>query len=258
MSASYYLGLWLAYATGLLGWVLLRVSFPRLWPSGLDYQFQHPWRETLFALLAALATVAIGQLAAHGKLLPEVSAVKTPIADLGNQVIIFSPFLFLLAIRRQPLRTAWLPARHAGWRLLAGVLLALCAAVVFAVVRHPPGSLVALLASVYHPRNTGYAAQVFLEDVAIAVLFMRLRAALGERRFLAALFAVAFLFSAAHYPQHLRDGLSTLSATRMVMMDGLLASAVIYVLQRSNDILWFWPIHFSLDMMQFYAGNPRA
>ncbi len=257
MSTSYYLGLWLAYAVAMLGWWLLRLYFPHLWTSEISYQFQHPWRDTGFALLAVLATVAIGQLAAQGRLLPEVSAVKTPLPDLGNQIIIFSPFLVLLLIRRQPLRTAWLPARHAAWRLLAGVVLALCAIGVFVVVRRPEVSPWVLLTRVYHPQNTGYAGQIFLEEFAIAVLFVRLRAALGERRSLLAVVAVAFLFSAAHYPQHLRDGLSTLGATRMVVMNGLLVLALVYVLQRSNDILWFWPIHFATDMMQFYAGNPR-
>ena len=258
MSASYYFALWLGYATGLLGWRAVRLGFPRLWRSDFDYHFPHPWRETLFALLAAIATVAMGQLAANGKLMPDIPATQAPLTNLGKQVIIFSPFLFLLVIRRQPLCTAWLPPRHAGWRLLAGVALALAAVGVFVVVRRPETSFGTLLGQVYHPQNTGYAGQIILEELAIAVLFVRWRAALGEKRFLLAVFAVAFLFSAAHYPQHLRDGLSALGATRMVLMDGLLVSAVVYVLQRSNDILWFWPIHFAMDMMQFYAGNPGA
>lgn len=258
MSASYYLALWSAYAAGLLGCALLRLAFPRVWPAGFRYQFAHSWRETFYAFLAALATVAVGQLEAAGKLLPEISAVKTPFLNLANQVIIFSPFLLLLLIRRQPLLTAWLPWRHAGWRFLMGAALSLGAIVVFFAARRPAVSFGDLLARVYHPQNIGYAGQIFLEDFAIAVLFVRLRAALREKRFLLSVLAVALLFSAAHYPQHLRDGLSVAGATRMVLMDGLLVSAIVYVLQRSNDILWFWPIHFAMDMMQFYAGDPRV
>jgi hypothetical protein len=31
------------------------------------------------------------------------------------------------------------------------------------------------------------------------------------------------------------------------------ASVVLYFLQRSSDVWWFWLLHFAMDMMQFYA-----
>jgi hypothetical protein len=255
ISSSYYFALTFGYAIALLGWWLVYHWQPKIWEFQLDYQFFHPWWETLWALLAAIATVTIGQLYSRGLLIPEISATGSPLASSLNQIIIFSPFIILLLARRQPLTTAWLPSKSILLRLVIGLLLAFCALLVFFIIRRPPTSLLSIFVSGYHPKNIGYAVQVFLEDFAIAILFVRFRTAVGQKWFLLVVITVAFLFSAAHYPQKLNEGQSFLVATREVLIDGLLVSAVIYVLQRSRDFLWFWCIHFLMDMMQFYAGN---
>jgi hypothetical protein len=38
-----------------------------------------------------------------------------------------------------------------------------------------------------------------------------------------------------------------------LVADAGLAVIVLHFLQKSSDILWFWWIHFAMDMMQFYA-----
>gem|GEM_PF-3716517 len=35
-------------------------------------------------------------------------------------------------------------------------------------------------------------------------------------------------------------------------IDAALAAGVLLTLLRSRDIFWFWPVHFMLDMAQFY------
>jgi len=253
ISSSYYLALSCAYAAGLLGWWMVNSFKPHIWKKGFSYQFTHPWRETLWALAASLATLALGQLYSLHLLLPEISAIKWPIANSINQLIIFSPFIFLLFIRRHPLKTAWLPADYILARLLTGLVLAFFCVVLFILIYGSSKTLLEILVNIYHPKNLGYAVQVFLEDFVIAILFVRLRSAVGQKWFLAAIITVAFLFSFAHYPMKLSQGLSFLVATREIIMDGLLVSMVVYVVQRSGDILWFWCIHFAMDMLQFYA-----
>lgn len=254
MTIPYYVALYAAYAVALTGWWGINRSKPEVWPSGPPHPFDHPWREVLWAVLAAVATILIGQLLyVPGHLLPEASVTDSPLAASLNQIIIFSPFLILLAIRRQPLTTAWLPGRHLPLRIAAGVALALLAIFTLVTVRGHPGAFPSVLADVYRPANLGYATQIFLEDIALAVALVRFRSALGGRRFVIAVLVVAFAFSAAHYPLKLSGGLSFFAATLEVLIDGALAAAIIYVLQRSRDIVWFWFVHFALDMMQFYA-----
>jgi hypothetical protein len=228
---------------------------PGLWNSDPEYHFIQPWWDTLWAFLAALATIAIGQLYTRGMLLPKGSIVDPVLTEALNQMIIFSPFILLLIVRRQPFTTAWLSSRHLVERLVIGFILAIAAICVFVLIRQPSDTLGTILGNVYHPKNSGYATQIFLEDIAIAVVFVRFRSAVGAKWFLIVLIAVAFLFSASHYPAKLSQGLSFMTATRDVIIDGALVASVIYVLQRSKDIVWFWFIHFAMDMMQFYTAN---
>ncbi len=255
-SYSYYFALVAGYTVSLLGWWLVDRWKPNIWKSNPDFQFQHPWRETLWALAAAVATVAMGQLYSGGMLLPKSFIAGTAITAALNQIIIFLPFILLLALRRQPLTTAWLPSNAVIARLGTGMVLALCAVSGFVLIRDPLQSLPEVLQNVYDPKNLGYSVQVFLQDVAIAVLFVRFRSAVGKKWFLIATVSIAFLFSVSHYPLKLNQGLSFLLATRDVIIDGILVSGIIYVLQRSKDILWFWWIHFAMDMMQFCTGDP--
>jgi hypothetical protein len=255
ISSHYYFALGAGYAAALLAWLLVDDSRPDIWGHLKDPRFRHPWWETVAALIASLATVGIGLLYSRHLLLPEVSATKSPVINALNQVIIFSPFITLLLVRRQSLQTAWLPATKILLRLGAGAVLAGCALLVFYFVSRPPVTFLTIFASVYHPKNFGYAVQIFLEDFAIAILFVRLRDALGQKRFLIAVLAVAFLFSAAHYPDKLAQGQLFLIATREVTIDAFLVGGVVYFLQRSKDFLWFWCVHFTMDMLQFYTGG---
>ena len=256
IASAYYLALSAGYAFALLGWLLIDRGRREIWGPLPDAQFARPWRETLWALLAAIAAVGTGMLYSRHLLLPEISAKKSPFAEAANQLLIFSPFPALLILRQQPLASAWLPARKLPIRFLAGLVLAVSALIVFCLIRRTAPPLLQVISGVYQPKNFGYAAQVFLEDFAIAVLFVRLRAALGRKWFLVAIVTVALLFSSAHYPAKLAGGQAFLPATLEVLLDAALVSAVIYFLQRSRDFLWFWCIHFTMDMLQFYGGDP--
>ncbi len=255
-SSSYYFALTAGYTIGLLGWWMANRWKPGIWNSDPEYHFTHPWWDTLWAFAAAFAAIGIGQLYAAGLLLPKTLFTGPVLTEALNQAIIFSPFILLLIVRRQPFTTAWLSFRHVPERLVVGFALAIVAVCVFVLIRHPADSLGGVLGNVYQPKNAGYAAQILFEDIAIAVVFVRFRSAVGSKWFLIVLVTVAFLFSASHYPAKLGEGLSFMTATRDVIIDGVLASAVVYVLQRSRDILWFWCLHFAMDMMQFYTGNP--
>ena len=134
-------------------------------------------------------------------------------------------------------------------RLLVGLLLAALAVLVFTLVAPGNNNWLALYSRVYAPKNFGLLVQVFCEDVAIAILFVRFRAAIGLG---ATILLVAILFAVAHIPAMVATGASLRGFVNLVMDAGL-GTVVVFVAQRSADVWWLWCVHFAMDMMQFVA-----
>ena len=120
----------------------------------------------------------------------------------------------------------------------------------FTIARTGSDSWLTVVTRVYHPKNFGLLVQVLLEDITIAILFVRFRAVLGLRVTIA---LVAVLFAAGHIPALLTGG-AILSELSSLILDAGLGIAILSVVQRSADIWWFWCVHFAMDMMQFYAA----
>jgi len=248
MIDSGYYGLLAGYSTALLGWMVIQRMTPGLWPKQDRIPFAHPWHEVGWALIAVLGIVAIGQLYQQGIRLASDGALG-PVFEAINQTVIFSPLFVLLYARHQSLRTAWIFTDRLAPRLAAGLGLALLAILVYTTVRKGSDSWFHVVLRVYHPRNLPHLVQVLLEDMAIAILFIRFRAAIGGK---AAVVLVAALFAAGHIPALLSGG-APLSELMSLFLDTGIAIAVLAVVQRSSDVLWFWCVHFAMDMMQFYA-----
>jgi hypothetical protein len=250
MSTSHYAALLFSYAVVLLAMSGIARRAPRLWPAPEAAGFAHPWRELAWALAAVAAVLVIGMLYARGWLLPATSK-RRPALDAVNQVVIYAPLLLLLAWRRHGLETAWLPRRGVLARVGIGLGLAWLALFAYALVRPGPGAWPRLIAEVYAPSHVSYLVQVLLEDVSIAILFVRLRGAVGQRW---TLVLVAVLFAAAHVPGMLAGGTDASSLLRL-SGDVVLGVLALTLLQRVRDVWWFWMIHFALDMTQFFAGG---
>jgi hypothetical protein len=249
MPRDHYAALFAGYSAALAAWLVLARIVPAWWPAPSPPRFSRPGRELAFALVAVVATLAIGMLYGQKLLLPATSRVR-PALDVLNQVLIFSPFLILLLIRRHPLATAWLPTRRILPRIAAGVGLACMALAVYDVVRADAIPYRHLLARIYDPSNISLLAQVLLEDISVAVLFVRLRALVGTAWSLG---LTAILFAAGHLPAILAAGFTAADFAGLAATVALTV-ACLWVLQRSADVWWFWGVHFAMDMTQFYAG----
>lgn len=243
---DHYPSLFVAYGGALAAWVLLWRLFPGLWPKQEPYPFERPWREVGYALLAGLAVVAIGQLYLRGIRLPERGAAE-PVLNGLNQLLIFAPVPLLLVIRKQPPETAWLRFDGFGWRIGAGLGLALWAILIYTLAREGAGPWWQVVPRVYAYANIGMAVQVFLEDLTIAVLVVRLRSAMGTA---GTIVLVAALFAAGHIPTMVSEGAS-LGEMASLIGDTALGVGVIAVAIRAQDIWWLWCVHFAMDMMQF-------
>ena len=246
MFQQHYPALVTAYLAALGGWLLASRLLPSAWPRKPAERFEHPWREIGFALLGALGILAMGQLWSRGIRLP-VEGALGPVLGAVNQVLIFAPILLVLVIRRQPLTSAWLPQARLATRLAVGIVLATVAITLYSVLREGADAPWILLGRIWRYDHLDEMTQVFLEDITIAVLFVRLAAAIGIRW---ATTLVALLFAAGHVPALMSEG-ATLTELASLLRDAGLGIAVILVLQRSGDVVWFWCIHFCLDMTQF-------
>ena len=248
MTISHYHALLIGYTVAMSGWLAIARIFPNLWPRQNAQSFPHPWREVAWALLAMFAVLAIGQLYIRGWLLTASGTLK-PLIDGINQILIFSPLFLLLLFRRQSLKTAWLPKDRIWVRLLIGLAIALIAILAFSLALTGSDSWIAILPRVYHAKNISHLIQVLLEDIAIAILFVRFRSALGLR---VTIVLVAVLFAAGHIPALLAGG-ATFGEMSSLLLDAALGAGILTVLQRSADVWWFWCVHFAMDMMQFQA-----
>lgn len=239
----------IAYGTVCLVWLVLSHLLP-YWRAPARPYFEHPWREVGYVLVAALLVIGLGQLWVRGVRLPNQGEWR-PIFESINQIIIFSPLLLLLFWRRQSPASAWLPGPHLVPRLAIGLGLAMCAVAIYATLERGAPSIQSAVFRVFHPANSHVAIQVLLEDVAIAILMVRLGAALTNRW---AVILVAVLFAAGHIPTIISQGASAAQLIGLVRDFGL-GVVVIGTAARGADILWLWPVHYALDMTQFLVKS---
>ena len=230
-----------------LWWAASRVM--PLWRNPERPRFGQPWREVLWVLLAVVGTLALGQLWSRGIRL-SADGVAGTIAESINQLVIFAPIMLVPVLRRDGWANAWIQRRGLLARVAVGVGFALVVLFLFATLERGAPSYSETLRGVFVPSRAHLAVQVLLEDLAIAILFVRLAAAIGHRK---AIVGVALLFAAAHIPAMMSGGADATQLLGLVR-DFVLGLIVLGTAWRSADVAWLWPVHFALDMTQFLGG----
>lgn len=247
-------GLCVGYATAVCGWLAAWALMPALWPPREPVPFRRPWLEVLWVLIALGGVLLIGQLYVRGVRLP-ATGILGPLAEALNQAFIFLPLPLLLLFRRQGLSTAWITTTRVPIRLAVGFAIALLTLTAYLAARGQLGNWATAVTQVYAPKRIGIAAQVFFEDLAIAMAMVRLSAAMKNRA--AAAVVAAALFAAGHIPALWAGGVAP-GAMLSLVRDFGLAVVVLSVAQRSADIWWLWCVHFTMDMTQFLALGPGS
>lgn len=240
--------LFIAYAAVALLWLLMSRVLP-YWRAPQRPYFEHPWRELAYALAAAVLVVAIGQLYVRGIRLPNTGGWR-PLTESFNQLVIFSPVLLLPIVRKQPWSTVWLPRGWVPHRLGVGVALAAVAFLIYLTLERGAPDPSLAVTRLISPSSVPIAVQVFLEDVAIALLFVRLAAATSPRW---AVVVTAALFAAGHIPTLVAQGVAPTEMAGL-LRDVALGIILLGVAWRSGDILWFWPVHTVMDLTQFMSA----
>jgi hypothetical protein len=203
----------------------------------------------LFVLLGVVGTLALGQLWSAGIKL-KTEGPLFPLAESINQIVIFAPIMLVPILRRDGWASAWIQWRAFPLRVAIGVAFALVVLFLYSRLETGAPSYGDTLRGVFTPSRAHLAVQVLLEDLAIAILFVRLAAAAGPRK---AILGVALLFAAAHIPAMVAQGVAASELVGLVRDFGL-GLIVLGTAWRSADIMWLWPVHFALDMTQFLGG----
>ncbi|MGP1273422.1 MAG: hypothetical protein ACTS22_08805 [Phycisphaerales bacterium] len=257
---DHYTGLFAAYGTLVLLTLALVGRQRRgdgtrrgLWPACERVDLPRPWLDVGLFFVAAIGVITVGQLYMAGWLLPTAGPLGW-LAEAANQALIFASIPLLLILRRQGPSTALLSGQKLGRRALAGVLLA--AAAIGAYIAAAPATAGdvadAARAELADGRLLAHAVQVFMEDLAVAVLLVRLAAALRSEW--AAGVGVALLFAGAHIPAMLAGGdLVEPVAYLHRGLDATIGVVVMVGLLKTRDLLWLFPTHLALDLTQFAA-----
>ncbi len=134
MFQEHYPPLVAAYVVALGGWLIASRIARRVWPREPVDDFAHPWREFGIALIGVVGVLGVGQLWSSGIRLPEEGALG-PVFAAINQLLIFTPILLVVVIRRQSWKTAWLPRPRIGLRLVVGLVLAILAVTTYSLLK---------------------------------------------------------------------------------------------------------------------------
>ena len=244
---THYIALVPAYATAAGLWFLISHFFKTLWNTEVTTEFKKPWLEFVYAIITVMMILGIGQLYMRAMLIPNNG---NNYFDALNQFLIFSPTIILIALRKQSTETIWLPKSKILLRISIGLVIALSSLFIYWLIRKNAASYVNILSNTYNPKNISHLVQVFMEDITIALVFVRLSAWIGNKRTIG---IVAFLFAAGHIPSLLSSGASIVEISSL-FIDIFIAVVILSAVSKSKDVWWFFMVHFALDMSQYYGG----
>jgi len=246
---NHYISLITAYTTGMVLWLLSNYLLQSVWKGASSNKFETPWLEFVFSIIAIVAILGIGQLYINDLLIPNTRSNK--LVDALNQFLIFSPTLLLVFIRKHSIETIWLPKSKIPQRLAVGFVIAVISLFVYWVVRENGTPFYIQLKNTFHPKNISHLVQVFMEDITIALIFVRLSAWVGRQK---TIVIVAIIFAAGHIPSMLSSGFSFPELVNLVL-DTFIGVLVLSVVSKSRDVWWFFILHFALDMSQYYGAH---
>jgi hypothetical protein len=204
-----------------------------------------PNLDLLLVLVAGGAIFLLGWAYRAGWLLPTGSSVLGRIGWLVDNCIIYSPIAFVLAVRRQGTRTVFLSTRRLGEKFLLGLALGVIAVTLYGALRGEIAEVPGYLISAPAADKAVDFLPVFLEGVALAFAFVRLRWRVGVA---AAIAIPSVLFAAAHVPGQIEAGRDLAHIVVFFAFNTVLPAAILWTVAQSRDVVWIGLVHYLMDI----------
>ncbi len=242
---TYFFPILFGYGVPCLIWYLVYRSKPHFWPTSNIVKPEKPKFELVLGLLAAVGIMLVGQLWRANLLIPDnaQNGLVQMTIWWTNNLLIYAPIFLLLYFRKQSLNTVFLNRQGFWVKLGFGALMTLVGVELYMLFNG--GHVSEILAVGFQLENIRNFLPVFLEGVALAFLFVRLKWVVGLKW---ALGIPATLFALAHIPRAVA-GESTIE---LILMDSVLTALVTVVVfsttAKSRDIIWLGILHYFMDI----------
>jgi len=200
-----------------------------------------PWHELLWALMAVIGVLVIGRIYTAGYL---ISARYNPLAWILNNLIIYSPIFVIVLLRGQSTATLWLSHKHLLQKIGIGIATGLFAVLSFLLLRGEGDRIQPVLFKAISSSGLINFVAVFLEGVALAFLFIRIR---WVSNLAIALAIPSVLFALSHLPGMLADGDPWWHMVLMSLATGGIAVLVLFTCHRTRDVIWIGLVHYFMD-----------
>jgi hypothetical protein len=243
--AFFFLPVAAAYLAACGGWLLYNRRSREIVIEPPLPASDRPVLDFLLALAAAAGILLLGSVYRHGWLLPTAPTLAGRIGWLVDNLIIFSPLAALLWIRGQSIDTIFLSPRRWFEKILLGLALGIVSVSIYLGLRGEFSDLPRVLAASVAPDKLVDFLPVFLEGVAVAFGFVRFRWLVG---LVPALLVPAAVFAAAHIPGQLADERTLATIVAFFLFNTTLAAAILWVVQRSRDVIWLGLVHYLMDI----------
>lgn len=205
----------------------------------------HPYWDLLLTLVAGAGILLLGAAYRAGWLFPTGGTALGRVGWLVDNGIIYSPIVAVLAVRRQSSHTLFLSATRLPEKILLGLLLGVVAITIYSGMRGELREVPGYLASAVDSDKLVDFVPVFLEGVALAFAFVRLRWAVGMA---AAIAIPSLLFAVAHVPGAIESGRGTAHVAVFFVFNTTLPAAILWTIGRSRDVIWIGLAHYLMDI----------
>ena len=234
-----------AYLGACGGWLAIERYGRDFWPARRESTTDRRYLDLGLLVAAPAAILLLGQVYRAGYLLPTSGGAWGAIGWQLDNLIIYSPIAAVLWYRRQSPATVYLALDGLWRKIVTGTVLALGAVLVFLLARGEMARAQEVFGGVLSGANWRNFLAVFLEGVALAFGFVRLRWVVGLT---AALVIPSVLFAAAHIPRQIEAERALWEMGAFFAFNVALAAAILYVVARSQDVIWIAIVHFWMDI----------
>ncbi len=221
------------------------------WYTGSRWTVSQPpetdrkWLDFAMVFVAAGGVFAIGELYRRGLLLPAFPGVWSGLSTVINLILPFTPLFLVVLGRGQSFDTLMLSRKHIGNKVGFGCLASLTGLCVYLAAMGRLPDLASVLRATITTHSLIHAPAVFMEGVALAFVYDRLRWVSGH---VPSILMPGLLFAAAHVPRSIEAGRTVGEIAFWFLFNTALPACILHVVARSRDVIWIAIPHYVLDV----------